>query len=137
MKLEDDKIQAIKRATVIYDGGCPICSKTVAWMEEHEQDGSFEMLPCQSESLGKRFPSVERAACMRAMHVVLPDGVVLAGEEALPEIFKRLKRFHYASALFKLPGAKTLSRAFYRWFAERRYHIADVLHIGMKERKRR
>lgn len=137
MKHEDDKMQAIKRATVIYDGACPICSKTVAWMEEHEQPGSFEMLPCQSESLGNRFPSVDRAACMRAMHVVLPDGSVLAGEQALPEVFKRLKRLHYASALFKLPGAKILSRAFYRWFAERRYHIAAVLHMGMKERKRR
>jgi len=137
MKREDGKMQEIKRATVIYDGACPTCSKTVAWMEEHEQAGSFEMLPCQAESLGKRFPSVERGACMQAMHVVLPDGSVLAGEQALPEIFKRLKHLHYASALFKLPGVKTLSRALYRWFAERRYHIADVLHLGMKERKRR
>ncbi len=77
MKYRDDKIRKKNRATVIYDGACPICTKTVAWMEEHEQDGSFKMLPCQSESLGKRFPSVERAACMRAMHVVLPDGTVL------------------------------------------------------------
>jgi len=132
MKREDDEMGAGKRATVIFDGACPICSNTVAWMQEHEEAGSFEMLPCQSESLGKRFPSVEYSACMRAMHVVLPDGKVLAGEEALPDIFKRLKGFHFASTLFKLPGAKTLSRVFYRWFAERRYHVADVLHIRTK-----
>ena len=69
-----------RKAALIYDGSCPICSSTVAWIEENEKQGSFELLPCQSEGLGKRFPSVERDACMRAMHLVLPDGTVLAGE---------------------------------------------------------
>ncbi|HXY55365.1 MAG TPA: DUF393 domain-containing protein [Nitrospirota bacterium] len=118
-----------RKAALIYDGSCPICSSTVAWIEENEKEGSFELLPCQSEGL-KRFPSVERDACMRAMHLVLPDGTVLAGEKALPEIFKRLRRYRAAAVLFKLPGAETLGRVFYRWFADRRYDIARFFHLS-------
>ncbi len=116
-----------KRATLIFDGSCPICSGTVKWISENEREGAFEMLPCQSDALTSRFPQVERAACMRAMHLVLPEGKVFAGEQALPEIFTRLKRYRFASLLFKLPGAAMLSRIAYRWFADRRYRIAAIL----------
>lgn len=116
-----------KKAVLIYDGNCPVCGKTVAWIKGNEKKGEFEMLPCQSETMKQRFPSIERAVCMQAMQLVLPDGAVLSGEKALPEILKRLRRYSPAAALFKLPGSEILSRAFYRWFANRRYHIAKLL----------
>lgn len=115
------------KAALIYDGTCPICKSTVSWIGKNETRESFEMVPCQSEALTSRFPGVEQSACMNAMHLVLPDGRVLVGERALPEIVNRLKRYHAASKLFKLPGAKTLSRIAYRWFADRRYRIAAIL----------
>lgn len=64
---------------------------------------------------------------MKAMHLVLPDGKVLVGEQALPEIVTRLRRYRFAAVVFKLPGAATLSRIAYRWFADRRYRIAAIL----------
>ncbi len=116
-----------KKAVLIYDGNCPVCGKTVAWIKDNAKRGSFEMLPCQSETMKQRFPSIERAVCMQAMQLVLPDGTVLSAEKALPAILKRLRRYGPAAALFKLPGSEILSRAFYRWFADRRYHIARLL----------
>ncbi len=65
--------------------------------------------------------------------VVLPDGKTLVGEKALPEIMKRLKKYSGAADLFRLPGAQTLSRVLYRWFAVRRYSIARLLGIHMKK----
>jgi predicted DCC family thiol-disulfide oxidoreductase YuxK len=64
---------------------------------------------------------------MQAMQLVLPDNTVLSGEKALPEILKRLRRYGPVATLFKLPGSEILSRVFYRWFADRRYHIARLL----------
>jgi predicted DCC family thiol-disulfide oxidoreductase YuxK len=125
--LQSEMTKEKERATLIYDGNCPICSGTVKWIREHEQEGAFEMLPCQSERRGAEFPDVERAECMQAMHLVLPDGKVLAGEKALPEILLRLRRYRFAAAFFKLPGAQTISRIAYRWFADRRYAIAHIL----------
>lgn len=111
-------------ATLIFDGSCPICAGTVKWIQENEFEGSFEMLPCQAESTGEQFPGIQRAECMKAMHLVLPDGSVLVGEKALPEIFARLKAYRVFAPLFKIPGAGVLSRIAYRWFADRRYRIA-------------
>jgi predicted DCC family thiol-disulfide oxidoreductase YuxK len=84
-------------AVIIYDGQCPVCQKTVAWIRENMLKDSFEMVPCQSEEARKRFPFVEQAICMQAMQLVLPEGKVLGGEKALPEIVKRLKRFTAAA----------------------------------------
>ncbi len=123
----------MKKTTLIYDSTCPVCSKTVQWIAENEVKDSFEMLPCGSETLDARFPDIERAACARAMHLVLPDGAILSGEKALPEIFKRLRRYRLVAVLFRLPGAAFVSRIFYRWFADRRYRIADFFHISSKK----
>lgn len=129
--MEHKAIKEKTRATLIYDGTCPICSSTVAWIKENEKEGSFEMVPCQSEALDKRFPDVKRDQCMKAMHLVLPDGKILGGEQALPEIFTRLRRYRPVSLLFKLPGTSVLSRIVYRWFADRRYRIAHFFHLSV------
>jgi predicted DCC family thiol-disulfide oxidoreductase YuxK len=117
----------MKQAVLIYDATCPVCSSTITWISQNEIENSFEMMPCQSEGLGKLFPYLQRADCMKAMHLVLPGGIVVVGEKTLPEIFLRLKRYRIVSLLFKLPGAGVLSRIAYRWFAGRRYRIAAIL----------
>ncbi len=114
---------------MIYDGECAICRGAADRVRRSAMPDAFEYLSCHSEELPRRFPAVAREACLQAMHLVLPDGTVLVGEKAIPEILSRLKGRHYrwAAALFRLPGADILSRAFYRWFAGRRHRIARLL----------
>jgi len=123
-------------AVLIYDGKCPVCSGTVKWIRENQVRGSFEMVPCQSEQRRSFHPVVNRADCMKAMHLVLPDGAVLVGEQALPHILARVKGYRFAVPLFKLPGAAALSRIAYRWFADHRYRIAAILSHLAGNRKR-
>jgi predicted DCC family thiol-disulfide oxidoreductase YuxK len=115
------------KAVLIYDGNCPVCKKTVEWIKKKEYKASFEMLPCQSEEMRRRFPFIEPAVCMQAMQLILPDGHVLSGEKAFPEILKRLKRYCHAAELFKLPASEIIAGYFYRLLADNRYHIASVL----------
>lgn len=115
------------RSTIIYDGKCPVCAGTVQWLRDKGLAGSFELLECRSEQRRMMHPEVNRDECMRAIHLVLPDGTVLAGEKALPEIISRLKGYRLAAPLFRLPGASRISRTAYRWFAGRRYRIAAIL----------
>jgi predicted DCC family thiol-disulfide oxidoreductase YuxK len=117
----------IGKAALIFDKNCPICSSTVKWIGENEAPDSFEMIACQSESMPPLYPEIKQAECMNAMHLVLPDGTVLVGDKALPEIVVRLRRYHFTAILFKLPGASALTRIVYRWFADRRYRIAGIL----------
>ena len=126
MKDRKEAKETLKKAVLIYDGNCPVCEKTVVWIKHNAKRGAFEMLPCQSGSMKQRFPSIKRAVCMQAMQLVLPDGTVLSGEKALPEILRRLKQYSSAAALFKLPIGDPFP-GLYRWLADRRYHIARLL----------
>ncbi len=117
------------KATLIYDGECPVCRGAAEWVRAHAAPGAFEFFSCHSEELPRRFPAVARQACLQAMHLVLPDGAIRVGEKAVPEILSRLaaRRYRWAAALFRVPGAGTLSGAFYGWFAARRHRIARLL----------
>jgi len=126
----------IERAVLIYDGKCPVCAATVKWIRENEISDSFEMISCQSDQRRSQHPEVNRADCMQAMHLVLPDGTVLIGERALPDILARVKVYRFAAPLLKLPGTAIISRVAYRWFAERRYRIASILSHLAGNRKR-
>ncbi len=126
------------RDVLIYDAACPVCSGTVRWIQDNSIAGSFDVVPCQAVPAGSPYLGIKGEDCLRAMHVVLPDGTILAGEQALGEIVTRLRKYRFAGVLFKLPGAPTLFRIAYRWFAGRRYRIAAMLfHMGMSESGRR
>jgi predicted DCC family thiol-disulfide oxidoreductase YuxK len=115
-----------KRPVLIYDEDCPICRKAARWVEGNLKGDALEMLPCHAEAVRHRFPFMKESVCMKAMQLILPDGRVLPGEKALPEIINRLRRYHWVAWFFRFPGSGILSHAFYRWFAERRYRIAKI-----------
>src|SRR5512139_2584260 len=112
-------------AILIYDAECAVCRGAIDWVRRHAPTpDAFEFLPCRSEETRLRFPDIGEAACLRAGHLILPDGTVRAGERAIPEIVRRLPRWRCATALFSLPGAGFLSRLLYRWVAARRHRIS-------------
>jgi len=121
----------IHPVVLIYDAECPVCRASVDWVLRNAVDrDAFETLPCRSEETRARFPAVTETACLQAMHLVLPDGTILAGERALPEILRRTRRYRLAADLFRLPGAGILSRLLYRAFARRRHRISHLLPPG-------
>jgi predicted DCC family thiol-disulfide oxidoreductase YuxK len=99
----------------------------VEWIATEARENAFETIPCQAPALKKRFPLIDQTACMKAVHLVLPNGTVTSGGQAIPELLSRLKRFSSLAALFKLPGARVMARAFYRWVADRRYQAPRLL----------
>lgn len=113
---------------LVYDADCPVCRAAADWVRRNEVvPGTFESLPCRSAETRSRFPTIAEAACLQAMHLVLPDGTILPGENALPEILRRTRRYRWAAVLFRLPGAGILARFLYRAFARRRHRIAKRL----------
>jgi hypothetical protein len=78
------------------------------------------MLPCRSDDVKERSPFIEEAVCVKVMQLVPPDGSVRAGGKALLEIWRRLKRYRDAAALYNMGGSKTIARVLYRWLTNRR-----------------
>ncbi len=114
-------------AVLIYDGACPICQGGIIWVQRHAFPGQFEFLPCQSPERRTRFPWMAEEACLEALQLVFPDGRVLAGDTAIPEILRRLRGWRWLARLFGLPGVGVLAPRLYAWVARNRYAISCAL----------
>jgi len=116
---------------LVYDAECPVCRAAADWVRRNAAlPDPFEYLPCRSGETRSRFPAIDEAACLQAVHLVLPDGTILAGDRALPEILRRTRRYRRAAILFRLPGAGFVSRLSYAAFARRRHRISRLFPPG-------
>ncbi len=111
-------------AVLVYDGECSVCRKTVEWIRARAPEDAFEFLSLHTGEVERRFPVLDRAACKRAAHMILPDGRILVGEQTAPAVFDRVPGYGWAAVLLRLPGMRGLSRTAYRFFARRRHSIA-------------
>ena len=116
---------------LVYDADCPVCRAAADWVRRNAVvPDPFEYLPCRSEDTRSRFPAIAEGACLQAMHLVLPDGTILVGERALPEILHRTRGYRRAAILFRVPGAGILTRLLYRAFARRRHRLSRLFPPG-------
>jgi len=116
------------RAVLIYDADCPMCRASALWlMRLALSRGRLEILPCRSGVRAARFPQVSEPACLTAMQLVLPDGRVLAGADAVPELLRRIRGLGWLAAVFALPGMRPLARRVYGWIARNRLRISCAL----------
>lgn len=123
------------RAVLVYDASCPICRKVMERVRESSDEDAFEFLPCGSEGALGRYPGIRTSDCLRAVHLVLPDGRVLSGAEAAPEIFARIPRYRRAATFLRLPGTRPLAALLYRVFARNRHWIGHLLFPDASRRK--
>jgi predicted DCC family thiol-disulfide oxidoreductase YuxK len=115
------------RAVLIYDGSCGLCRGGVSWISRRAVRGHFEFLPCQAAERRARYPWMSDRACLEAMQLILPDGRILAGDAAIPEILRRLRGWRWLAGVFRLPGVEALAPLLYAWVARHRYQISCML----------
>ena len=125
------------RPVLIYDGECSVCRSAIEWVRRRCDPETFETLSCHAEELPRRFPHIGKSDCLEAMHLVLPDGRVLAGEQAAAEIFPRVRGYRWIGSLLRLPGAEIITGVLYRRFAKRRHAISSFFGSGMTNRTSR
>ena len=124
----------MNKAVLIYDGACPLCRSSVRLVTGRARSGELELLPLQAPERAARYPELSEEACRQAMHLVLPDGRVVAGSEALPEALARLRGLRWLSHAFGIPGVKPLARHVYQWVSHNRYALSRVLEVLTKVR---
>lgn len=124
-----------ERAVLIYDGECSMCRASALWLMKRALLGGardLEILPCRSPVRRERYPFITDEMCLAAMQLVLPDGRVLAGADAAPEILRRIPRWRWIAALFALPGARAFARRVYAWIARNRMRLSCGLRGGCR-----
>jgi len=115
-------------AVLIYDAECAMCRASALWLmrlalSRHQ----LEILPCRAGVRATRFPQISEAACLTAMQLVLPDGRVLAGADAVPELLRRIRGLGWLAAVFALPGMRLLARRAYGWIARNRMRVSCAI----------
>ena len=117
--------QTVTRAVLIYDADCAMCRASALWiMGLALSAGALEILPCRSSVRRTRFPAISDVTCLSAMQLVLADGRVLAGADAVPELLCRIRGLAWLATVFALPGVRPFARRVYAWIARNRMRLS-------------
>ena len=105
-----------------------MCRSSALWLMRLSLScRQLEILPCRSAVRADRFPQISESACLTAMQLVLPDGRVLAGADAVPELLRRIRGLGWLAAFFALPGMRPVARRVYAWIARNRMRISCAM----------
>lgn len=112
------------RNVALYDGRCGICRASVERLRPWARPGAVEFRDFHGDGALDAFPGVSREACTEAMHLVLPDGRVVRGAEAVARLLLTRPLLGAPAWLYYVPGLRQVLDAAYAAIARRRYRIA-------------
>jgi predicted DCC family thiol-disulfide oxidoreductase YuxK len=110
------------RPTLIYDGDCGFCRRSVDLLQRWDPEQRIALIPFQDQARMAAF-DIPLPALAAAMHLILPppDGRVLAGADAMPELLRLLPGKRWLAWGFRVPGVLPVARRLYAWIARRRH----------------
>lgn len=110
------------RPTLIYDGDCGFCRRSVDLLQRWDREQRIALIPFQDQVRVAAF-GIPLPALAAAMHLILPppDGRVLAGADAVPELLRLLPGKRWLAWWFRVPGVLPVARRLYAWIARRRH----------------
>ena len=116
------------KATLIYDGECPLCRNAAQWAKSRSIPNTLEIIPCDSLERMKHFQQLEQEDCERAPTLVLADDTILSGADLLPELCLYLKGYRWLAKAMRLPGLAWLAPFVYRTLAinKKLFHILTL-----------
>jgi predicted DCC family thiol-disulfide oxidoreductase YuxK len=122
------------RYTVIYDGNCKVCIRSVTLLTKWDRNHELEIIPSQSPGVRERFPWISPHAYIESMQVIRTrDGKTWQAAAALEELLNVLPKGRLFSWLFRIPFVRPLVDWFYRWFARNRYRLGCGEHCAVKD----
>lgn len=112
------------RYTVVYDGECGLCRRSVELLRRWDTRGRLELVPFQRPGVLARYPGIEETEARKAVQVIAPDGRHWSGADAVEHALARTTRGQWIAWLFRLPFARPIARRGYRWIARNRSKLA-------------
>ena len=115
------------QTVMIYDGFCALCMQSLRMIKPLDWRHAIEYMNLQEwDAVKARYPQLDYDALMGAVHVVLPDGSVLAGYQGVRELLRRLPLTGWMYPILKLPGIAWLGDKAYKWVAAHRYQFNRI-----------
>ena len=108
------------RHTVVFDGECGVCRRSVELLRRWDTEGRLRCIPFQGPGVMDRYPGITEHEFREAVHVIAPSGRHWSGADAVEKALEQTPRGRRIAWLFKLPFARPIARLGYRWFARNR-----------------
>lgn len=108
------------RYTVVFDGECGVCRRSVDLLRRWDTDGRLRCIPFQAPGVVDRYPGIDEREFRQAVQVIAPDGRSWSGADAVERALAQTPRGRRITWLFGLPLARPIARRGYRWFARNR-----------------
>ncbi len=108
-------MSARARLTLVYDGECGFCIRSLAWVRAADRAGQLEYVPSQDPQVRTRFPMLATADFDHAMYAVSDTGEVYRGFFAFRRIALALPRLRVLAPIFYFPGASIVGPRVYAW----------------------
>ena len=107
---------------VLFDGGCGLCTRTVAWLRRLDRQHTLRFVDINTEwdALIAEHPGLDFDACAEAMHVIAPDGRITTGFDGFRTIAWVLTALAPLAPFLHLPGVPFIGRRVYRYVAAHR-----------------
>ena len=111
--------QPPERPLGVFDGNCGFCR---LWLERWKSQTGRKVDYAPSQEVAERFPEIPKEAFQRAFQLVLPDGEVLEGAEAVLATLARIpgRRGLLLKLYGNIPGLAPILELFYRTIAGHR-----------------
>jgi predicted DCC family thiol-disulfide oxidoreductase YuxK/uncharacterized membrane protein YphA (DoxX/SURF4 family) len=111
---------------MVYDGECHFCCRWIARWQDATGD-AVDYLPFQDPSIAARFPEIPLKDFETAVRLILPDGSVCGGAEA---VFRSLSEAGRETWMLKLytrfPGYADIAELFYEEIATHRSFLSRL-----------
>jgi predicted DCC family thiol-disulfide oxidoreductase YuxK len=111
------------RATVYYDGACPVCSREVALYRRLDAASAIRWhdVSVDAGDLGR--DGVSQADALAVLHARLPDGRLVTGVAAFVAIWERLPVVRRLAPVARWRPVRWLLERGYAWYAPRRRRL--------------
>jgi predicted DCC family thiol-disulfide oxidoreductase YuxK len=112
--------------TIIFDGRCGVCTRTIAWLLSRDTRDRLTVVPCQTVDGVDRF-GLTRDDCLRSVWAVTPDGGAEAGGQAATLIAAVLLQHRWPVTIGRMPGVRHILALGYRAVASNRHRLPGMM----------
>ena len=106
---------------LLYDESCSFCVRFQAEVKHRDRRNRIVPVGFEDPRIPTLVPGMTQEQLRNSFHLVLPDGRVLNGHRAMPNLLELLPGWGAAAWLLQhAPGAEWISERLYAWIASHR-----------------
>ena len=108
------------KVSMLFDGGCPLCSKEVAHYRRMDKAGKVDWADIHAEPETLVQYGIGYESAMKYLHVI-DNGRIVVGVPAFAVVWAQLPYYRHLARITSLPGVMSVLDRIYRMFAKKRF----------------